>query len=148
MGWTDSEQFSNRLQLDIISLLFHISCEFGQIMTRYDFLGARRVILSNVLTDFKLTYIVISLLVNFSCDSGQIFTRYDFLWTRKVSIMLSFRTVTRKRIDVFSRNFCRYVHLSIKSGTSPFITFGDFKPHFDSFQTCWDFSRIPQDFLP
>ena len=31
------------------------SCDLGQTMTRYDFIGARRVILSNVQTDFNLT---------------------------------------------------------------------------------------------
>ena len=38
---SDSEQCSNRLQLDLISLLVNFSCELGQIMTRYDFLWAR-----------------------------------------------------------------------------------------------------------
>ena len=68
MGWmSDSEQCSNRLELDLISLLVNFSCELGPRMTRYDFLWARRVILSNV---------------HFSCELGQIMTRYDFLWTR------------------------------------------------------------------
>ena len=35
---SDSEQFSNQLELDIISLLVNFSCELGYIMTRYDFL--------------------------------------------------------------------------------------------------------------
>ena len=48
---SDSEQCSNRFQLDLILLLVNFSCELGQIMTRYDFLWARRVILSNVRTD-------------------------------------------------------------------------------------------------
>ena len=52
---SDSEQCSNRLELDIISLLVNFSCELGQIMTRYDFLWARWVILSNVWTDLNLT---------------------------------------------------------------------------------------------
>ena len=56
MGYTsDSEQCSNRLELDLISLLVNFSCELGQTMTRYDFLWARWVILSNVWTDFNLT---------------------------------------------------------------------------------------------
>ena len=38
---SDSEQCSNRLELDLISLLVKVSCELGQIMTRYDFLWAR-----------------------------------------------------------------------------------------------------------
>ena len=41
---SDSEQCSNRLQLDIVSLLVNFVCELGQIMTRYDLLGVRRVI--------------------------------------------------------------------------------------------------------
>ena len=44
----DSEQCSNQLQLYLISLLVNFSCELGQIMIRYDFPWARRVILSNV----------------------------------------------------------------------------------------------------
>ena len=77
---SDSEQCSNRLELDLISLLVNFSCELGQIMTRYDFLLARRVILSNVRTDSNLTY----LLINFSCELGQIMTRYDLLGARRV----------------------------------------------------------------
>ena len=42
---SDSEQFSNRFELDLISLLVNFSCELGQIMTRYDFLWARWVII-------------------------------------------------------------------------------------------------------
>ena len=34
----DSEQCSNRLELDLISLLVNFSCELGQIMTIYNFL--------------------------------------------------------------------------------------------------------------
>ena len=76
MGYmSDSEQCSNRLELDLISLFVNFSCELGQIMTRYDFLWAIRVILELYL---------ISLLVNFACELGQIMTRYDFLWARGV----------------------------------------------------------------
>ena len=35
---SDSEQCSNRLKLNLISLLVNFSCELGQIMARYDFL--------------------------------------------------------------------------------------------------------------
>ena len=35
---SDSEQCSNPLQLDVNSPLVNVSCELGQIMTRYDFL--------------------------------------------------------------------------------------------------------------
>ena len=38
----DSEQCLNRLQLDLI-LVVNFVCELGQIITRYDLLGARRV---------------------------------------------------------------------------------------------------------
>ena len=36
------------IAIDIISLLVNLSCELGQQMTRYRFIGARRVILGNV----------------------------------------------------------------------------------------------------
>ena len=52
---SDSKQCSNWLKFDLISLLVKFSSEFEQIMTRYDLLGARRVILSNVQTDSNLT---------------------------------------------------------------------------------------------
>ena len=85
MGYmSDSEQCSNRLEFDLISLLLNFSCELRQTMTRYiyisfisyyiytykvctsamfeltwttryDFLCARWVILSNVWTDLNLT---------------------------------------------------------------------------------------------
>ena len=45
---SDSEQCSKRLELDLISRLVNFSCELGQIITIYDFLWARRVILSNL----------------------------------------------------------------------------------------------------
>ena len=38
---SDFEQFSNRFELDLISLLVNFSCELGQIMTIYDFPWAR-----------------------------------------------------------------------------------------------------------
>ena len=42
MGYmSDCEECSNRLQLDLISLLVNFSYEFVQIMTRYDFVEAR-----------------------------------------------------------------------------------------------------------
>ena len=52
---SDSEQCSNRLQLYLILILINSSCELGQIMTRYNFLKARWMILSNVQTDSNLT---------------------------------------------------------------------------------------------
>ena len=75
MGYmSDSEQCSNRLELDLISLLVNLLCELGPIMTIYDFLWVRWVILSNVWTDLNLTFL---LLVNFSCELGQ---KNDQLW--------------------------------------------------------------------
>ena len=50
-------------------------CELRQIMTRYDFLLPRWMILSKVWTGSQLNLII--LLVNFSCELGQIMTRYD-----------------------------------------------------------------------
>ena len=38
---SDSEQCSNRLQLDQILILVNLSCELGQIVTIYDVLNAR-----------------------------------------------------------------------------------------------------------
>ena len=49
-----------------------------RIMTRYDFLWARWVILSNVPNRIELD--LISLLVNFSCELGQIMTKYNVLY--------------------------------------------------------------------
>ena len=44
---SDSEQCSNRLDLDLSSILVNFSYELGKIMIRYDFLWAIRAILSN-----------------------------------------------------------------------------------------------------
>ena len=49
--FSDSEQCSNRVKLALISILVQLSCELGQIKTRYDFILAERVILSNLRTD-------------------------------------------------------------------------------------------------
>ena len=55
---SNSEQCSNRLELDLISLLVNFSYELGQIMARFDFLWPRWVIVSNhVQTDFQLCII-------------------------------------------------------------------------------------------
>ena len=51
---SDVEQCSNQLQLDLITLLVNFLYQLGTMMSRYDFLEARRVILSNVLTDYNL----------------------------------------------------------------------------------------------
>ena len=52
----DSEPCSNWIQLDFISILDNFSCDFGQIMTRYDFQESRWVILSNVRTDYNFIW--------------------------------------------------------------------------------------------
>ena len=92
---SDSEQCSNRLELDLISLLVNFSCELGQIITRYDFLWVRWVILSNVRTYLNLiskwpnnfrwySFVfertqsrLVSLVVNFSCVLGA---NNDQIW--------------------------------------------------------------------
>ena len=75
---SDCEQCSNRLELDLISLLVNFSCKLGQIMARYDFLLAR--ISDSEQCSNRLELDLISLFVNFSCELGQIMTRYDLLW--------------------------------------------------------------------
>ena len=82
---SDSEQCSNRLELDLISLLVNFACELEQIMNRL-------YMTSYGLDDWFWAPTrtwhtgtgVISLLVNFSCDLGQMMTRYDFLLARRV----------------------------------------------------------------
>ena len=54
--WALNPLCSIRLQLDLISLLVNFSCDLWQMMTRSDFLWARRVIPSNVRTDSNLTF--------------------------------------------------------------------------------------------
>ena len=49
------EKCSNLLQVDMISLLVNLLDDLGQIMARYDFLEATRVILSNVGAESNLT---------------------------------------------------------------------------------------------
>ena len=49
MGKTsDSEKCLNRLQLYLILLLVNFSHELAHIMTTYDFLSAKQMIMSNV----------------------------------------------------------------------------------------------------
>ena len=61
----------------------NLLCEMRQIMTRYDFLLHRQVILSNVRTDSQLN------LINFSCELGQIMTRYYLLAIGTIRVILS-----------------------------------------------------------
>ena len=72
---SDSEECSNRLELDLISPLVNFSCELGQIITRYDFLWPIRVVSEQSLNCLHLD--LISLLANFECELGEIITRYD-----------------------------------------------------------------------
>ena len=44
----------NRLEHYLISHLVNLSCEFGQIMNKYDILEVRRIIFYNGLADFNL----------------------------------------------------------------------------------------------
>ena len=56
-------------------------CDQGNkdgLMTKYDFIWARRVTLNNV------QLALISLLVNFSYELEKIISRYDFLWAKRV----------------------------------------------------------------
>ena len=73
---SDFDKCSNRLQLDLSSLLVNLLDVLGQILAIYDFLEAIRVILAM----FEPTLIFI--LVNFSYELRQIMTRYAFLEVR------------------------------------------------------------------
>ena len=80
LGWmSDFEQCSNQFQLELISLLVNFSYELRQRKTKYDFLEARWMILSNVRPDSNLTWLHSS----FHIKWGQIMTRYDFLEPRR-----------------------------------------------------------------
>ena len=61
---SDFEQCLNQLQLDLISLLVNFSCELGSIITRYDFLEDRRMILSNIELERNLMLLVIQIWYN------------------------------------------------------------------------------------
>ena len=77
---SDFEQWSNRLQLDLILLLVNFWYEFGKIMTRYVFLDARFVI--------WLAIDLLLLLVNvwFSANNDQI-------WLLEARWMIFFRNI-------------------------------------------------------
>ena len=118
---SDSEQCSNRLELDLISLLVNFSCELGQIMTRYDFLWARWVILSNVWNwpkldlIFDLGKLCMCIGVNrwifwkkSQCDANQIqnfieirssrFRWYSFVFARTQSRLVLFYTTNHNSL--------------------------------------------------
>ena len=96
----NSEQCSNRLELDLISLLVNYSYELGQIMARFDFLWPRWVIVSNhVQTDFQLCIIDHVLL-----DSGAL---------RPKGLLFTLRQFSQKLFDnffsIYARSFPRRV---------------------------------------
>ena len=103
MWLSDSEQCSNRLELDIISYLVNFTCELGQIMTRYDFLwldgwfwamfSNRLDLISHLVNFFRIIVVWLPIdqtsdsgwtISNFLCEMRQIMTRYDFLLHRQV----------------------------------------------------------------
>ena len=47
---------TNKGRLNQIGASNNLSCELGPIMAIYDFLGVRRIILSNVRIDLTMTY--------------------------------------------------------------------------------------------
>ena len=67
------------------AISFH-SCEFGQIITRYNFLWHIWVVSEQSLNCLHLG--LISPLANFACELGEIMTRYDFLWARRVILSI------------------------------------------------------------
>ena len=81
---SDSEQCSNRLDLDLIPLLVNFLGEPGQIMTRYDLLRGYTSDSEQCSNGLQLYLIV---LVNFSCELGQIMTRYDLLYSARFVIL-------------------------------------------------------------
>ena len=102
---SDSEQCSNRLELDLISLLVNFSYELGQIMARFVFLWPRWVNLNNVQTDSQLD--LISILVNFSCELGQIGGSFQ------------------KKSKVGPKNLIRF-YIALNLGESSSVIFGQF----------------------
>ena len=97
---SDFEQYLNPLQLYPISLLVNFSHALVQIITTYDFLLAKQVMLSNVRIDYNLTQFLFWLSYidrivfssTFHLNWGKkIMIRYDFLEARRV-ILRNVRT--------------------------------------------------------
>ena len=65
-------------QLDLILILVNLSCKLGQIMTRYDFQEAWRVILRKIRTDSNLISILVNLLDEFGANNGNVQTDSNF----------------------------------------------------------------------
>ena len=108
---SDSEQCSNRLELDLISLLVNFSCELGQRMTRYDFLWARWVILSNVRTDLNFTLLcppkgghIVFVRVNARREAWGV-RREAWGVRREASAAHLVRSFKEKVIEISSQNF-------------------------------------------
>ena len=59
--------------------LVNLACELGSVVTIYDFLWTRQVILSNIHNDSFQNF-----LLNFHVNGGVTMIRYDFLWGRRV----------------------------------------------------------------
>ena len=58
------DQVSDSEQLDIILPLVNFACELGSVVTRYDFLWTKQVILSNFQDSFHNVFIFSNLHVN------------------------------------------------------------------------------------
>ena len=97
---SDYEQCSNRLKLYLISHLVNFLGELGQIITRFDFLWTKQVILSNVRTDSQLD--LISLLVNFSCELEQ---RMTFFFILNSSSLIRRTMRPSPHVDCLSLHF-------------------------------------------
>ena len=81
---SNSQQCSNRLELDLISILVNFSCELGPIMTRYDFLWARWFwVFEPTWTWPNLTFGQLFMWL------GQTMISYDFLWDERFWAILS-----------------------------------------------------------
>ena len=81
---SDLSNVQSDFELDLISLLVNFACELMQIMTRYDFLWARWVILSNVQTDSNLTLFLSTFNVNWKSHIWPFRLNITFGWLRKV----------------------------------------------------------------
>ena len=77
---SDFEQCSNQLQLDLITLLVNFSYQVGTMMSRYAFLEARPVILSNVRTDHAGHYFGMCCHLEFHNDHSCVWTDICFAY--------------------------------------------------------------------
>ena len=77
---SDSGQCSNRLKLGLISLFVNFSCELGQIMTRYDLVGARRVITEQCSNRLQLDLILIIIDLTVNLVHLLWHVKWKFIW--------------------------------------------------------------------